>query len=112
MRMTHKVKFYRSDSFYDPDAHEFADDVKVVHEDMANVTDMGTNRSQELLGNYVKQAKVVRLLHPLHTVFDYLTIDNSDTHYRMQTQRTPLKGYTLIVGEDIANNQNAGAERT
>ena len=105
MRMTHKIKFYHRESLYDPDEHENLDDIELVHEDMANVTDVGTDRSQALLGNYTKQAKVIRLLHPLSVVFDYLTIDDDDTHYRMQTQRTPLKGHTLIVGEDIGINK-------
>lgn len=103
--MTHKIKFYHVESLYDPDEHGYIDDVELLHEDMANVTDMGTSRSQELLGNYIKQAKVIRLLHPLNVIFDYLTIDDEPTHYRMQTQRTPLKGNTLIVGEDIGVNK-------
>lgn len=102
MRKTQKIKFYlQNDNGYDPYAEEdTADDPKLVAERYANVTDVGTNRSVELLGKLDQNAKVVRLELPFDGEWSYLTIDDSPIRYRLETSRKPLKGTTLIVGED------------
>lgn len=93
MRMDSVVKFYQED-------HR-SGDIKLVAEDMANVTDVGVDRSANVLGNINQRALVVRTLHPVEVGFSYLTIDDGDKHYRLTTGRRPLKGNTMIVGEDI-----------
>jgi hypothetical protein len=102
MRKTQKIKFYlQDDNSYDPYADEYgADSPKLVAERYANVTDLGTNRSVELLGKLDQNAKVVRLELPFDGAWSYLTIDDSPIKYRLETLRTPLKGISLIVGED------------
>ena len=93
MRMDSVVKFYQEG--------RRSDEVKLVAEDMANVTDVGVDRSANVLGNVNQQSLVVRTLHPVEVGFSYLTIDDGAKHYRLTTRRQPLKGNTLIVGEDV-----------
>lgn len=93
MRMDSVVKFYQ-------EGHR-SGDIKLVAENMANVTDVGVDRSANVLGNINQRALVVRTLHPVEVGFSYLTIDDGDNHYRLTTGRRPLKGNTMIVGEDI-----------
>lgn len=93
MRMDSVVKFYQ-------EGHR-SGDIKLVAEDMANVTDVGVDRSANALGNINQRALVVRTLHPVEVGFSYLTIDDSPKRYRLTTARKPLKGNSMIVGEDI-----------
>lgn len=93
MRMDSVVKFYQEG--------RRSGDVKLVAEDMANVTNVGVDRSANVLGNINQRSLVVRTLHPVEVGFSYLTIDDGDKHYRLTTGRRPLKGNTMIVGEDI-----------
>lgn len=93
MRMDSVVKLYQEG--------RRSGDVKLVAEDMANVTDVGVDRSVNVLGNINQRSLVVRTLHPVEVSFSYLTIDDGDKHYRLTTGRRPLKGNTMIVGEDI-----------
>lgn len=95
MRFDSAAKFYT-------EPRRGSDPDKLVAEDMANVTDLGTDRSTQLLGNINQRALVVRTIHPVTVTWSYLTINDGDKHYRLTTARTPLKGNTLIVGEDIA----------
>lgn len=92
MRMDSVVKFYKEDRRGNPE---------LVAEDMANVTDMGIDRTNELTGNINQRSLIVRTLHPLEVAFSYLTINDDDKAYRLTTRRDPLKGNTLIVGEDV-----------
>lgn len=76
-------------------------DVKLVAEDMANVTDVGVDRTANVIGNLNQRSLVIRTLHPLLVAFSYVTINNGNKRYRLTTRRDPLKGNTLIVGEDV-----------
>ena len=93
MRMDSVVKFYQEG--------RRSSDIKLVAEDMANVTDVGVDRSANVLGNINQRSLVVRTLHPAEVGFSYLTINDDDRHYRLMTGRQPLKGNTMIVGEDV-----------
>ena len=97
MRKTQTIKFYYQDeNSYDPYSDEDTPtEPKLVAKRYANVTDVGTNRLIELFGKLDQNAKVVRLDSPINEAWSYLTIE-----YRLETQRQPLKGTTLIVGED------------
>lgn len=90
MLMDSVVKFYR-------EGRKAGDD-RLVAEDIANVTDMGIDRTNQLIGNI---NQLVRTLHSVEVGFSYLTINDGDKHYRLTTRRDPLKGNTLIVGEDV-----------
>ena len=101
MRMDSIVKFYSATARkYDPRTHQYIGESVEIAELPANVTDVGTNRSVQVLGNLNANGKVVRTYEEPPAKWDYLLIDGHVTHYRLQTQRKPLKLYTLIVGED------------
>lgn len=93
MRMDKVVKFYQ-------EGHRTGE-IKLVGVDMANVTDVGVDRSAKVLGNLNQRSLVVRTLHSPVAAFSYLTIDDGPKRYRLTTGRQPLKGNTMIVGEDI-----------
>lgn len=102
MRKTQIIRFYFQDeNGYNPYAEEDTiTSPKLVAQRYANVTDVGTNRLIELFSKLDQNAKVVRLDAPINEAWSYLTIDNGSIKYRLETQRQPLKGTTLIVGED------------
>jgi len=105
MIFDHKVYFYsKSDRKYNPRTHQYEGEPKLVDSMSANVTDVGTNRSVQLFGNYNQNSKVVRTIKEPPSIWDYVTIDNHDPKYVLQTSRKPLKYYTLIVGESNGKN--------
>lgn len=100
MRLTNEVKFYdQTERRYNPNTSQYEGGETLVATVMANVTDIGTNRSNELFGKLDANSKVVRMVEPVKFVWSYLTIDDDSTHYVLQTDRRPLKNATLIVGE-------------
>ena len=98
MRLDHEVTFWIDDEEYNPQTHQYGD-VKKVATAAASVTDMGTEKSAQLFGNYAQKAKVIRLTEPITANWSYLTIDDEATHYALNTARAPLQNATLIVGE-------------
>lgn len=102
MRKMQIIKFYYQDeNSYDPYSDEdISTEPKLVAKRYANVTDVGTNRLVELFSKLNQNAKVVRLDSPVNELWSYLTIDDGSIKYRLEIQRQPLKGTTLIVGED------------
>ena len=102
MRKTQIIRFYFQDeNSYDPYSDEDTPaEPKLVAKRYANVTDVGTNRLVELFSKLNQNAKVVRLDSPVNELWSYLTIDDGSIKYRLEIQSQPLKGTTLIVGED------------
>ena len=98
MRLDHEITFWMDDEEYNPKTHEYGGQKKVVTA-AASVTDMGTNKTVQLFGNYAQKAKVIRLADPITVNWSYLTIDDEATHYALNTARDPLQNATLIVGE-------------
>lgn len=100
MRMDSKISFY-SDSKrrYNPHTSKYEGGTELVAIRYGNVTDVGTNRSVELFGKYDQRAKAIRFSEPVTVSWSYLTIDDSPVKYRLNTERRPLKGVSLIVGE-------------
>lgn len=95
------VTFYAAgDRHYDPKTHGYVGGPKMVGTILANITDLGTDRSAQVLGNIDTKAKVIRLIAPAPDKWDWLTIGNDGPKYRLTTSREVLKGNTLIVGED------------
>ena len=89
----------KSNRKYDPKQHKYVgDDTKVVKL-RANVTDLGTEKSVQLFGDYKHRALVIRLTKDPPEKWSYLTLDGDSKKYVLNTMRTPLKYYTLIVGE-------------
>ena len=105
MLFDHYAYFYsKAERKYNPHTHGYEGETKLVDSMPANVTDVGTNRSVQLFGNYNQNSKVVRTIKEPPANWDYMTIDNHDPKLVLQTSRKPLKYYTLIVGE--SNGQN------
>ncbi|WP_379823135.1 hypothetical protein [Lacticaseibacillus paracasei] len=98
MRLDHEITFWTDDEEYNPKTHKYGDQ-KEVASAAASVTDMGTDKSVQLFGNYAQKAKVIRLAEPITVNWSYLTIDDEVTHYALNTARDPLQNATLIVGE-------------
>ena len=98
MRLNHEVKFWIDDEEYNPKTHEYGNR-EVAAVAAASVTDMGTDKSVQLFGNYAQKAKVIRFSEPIAVDWSYLTIDDNPTHYALNTSRVPLQNATLIVGE-------------
>lgn len=100
MRFNNNVKFYSETAeHYDPEAGHYVGGEKLIAEVIANVTDLGTNRSSQLFGDVNTQAKVIRMVRPVGAVWSYCLIDDDTTKYVQTTARDPLKAHTLIVGE-------------
>lgn len=107
MRLNSEVKFYdQTKQHYNPDTSQYEGGETLVATVMANVTDIGTNRSNELFGKLDANSKVVRMIEPVKFVWSYLTIDDDPTHYVQQTDRRPLKNATLIVGETNVKSED------
>lgn len=101
VRMDSLVRFYSATARkYNPRTHQYEGNTEMIAELPANVTDVGTDRSVQVLGNLNANSRVVRTYEEPPTKWDYVLIDGHVTHYRLQTIRKPLKLYTLIVGED------------
>ncbi|GKS80728.1 hypothetical protein LPAF129_04130 [Ligilactobacillus pabuli] len=100
MRFNNNVKFYSDEAeHYDPTSGEWVGGEKLIAEVIANVTDLGTNRSVALYGDVNIQAYVIRTINPIDYNWSYCTIDGGNTQYIANTKRVPLKNNTLIVGE-------------
>lgn len=100
MRFDNNVKFYsESEEHYDPVVGDYVGGVKLVHQAIANVTDVGTDRSQAVFGDVTARQQVIRLACPVGVSWSYCLIDDDMTEYIQTTMRNPLKAHTLIVGE-------------
>lgn len=89
---------------YNPKTHSYEGKPTQSRAYRANITDVGTNRSAQVLGNYKQKAKVVRLTKEPPKEWDYLKMDGDDSAYVLETDHKPLKYFTLIVGESNENN--------
>lgn len=99
MRYDTVVTFHNEVDKYDPDLGEH-----VVTDDsftrLANVTDVGTTRAVELFGDLDIGNQIIRLTSSVTEKWSYLTFQNDAKHYVKVTTRRPLKGNTMIVGEN------------
>lgn len=102
MRYSNVIRFYsESNKRYNFQTSRSEGSPKLLLEVMGNVTDMGVDRSKNLLDSISQGTKIVRLVEPVNFKWSYLTIDDSPKKYRLRTSMTPLKNYSLLVGEDI-----------
>lgn len=84
---------------YNPKTGQYEGGPEEVTTEWANVTDVGTDRSQALFNKFDQRALVIRLAAPVDQVWGYLTIDDDHQKYAQATTRRVLKGNTLIVQE-------------
>lgn len=101
MRMDKTIRFFSaSERRYNPKTHSYEGGTTTLATITGNVTDLGTNRSVAILGSLTAGAKVIRLMSPAPTGWEWLTIGDGKAKYRQTTARDVLKSNTLIVGED------------
>lgn len=102
MRYTDEITFVKkgTGSQYDPDLGEYVEDEPTKTSTIANVTDLGTDRSVTLFGSIKQGAKVIRTM-PLFVVPEWDYIKVKDKTYQLTTERVPSRRHTLIVEEVI-----------
>ena len=102
VRYNNVIKFYsKGDKRYNFQTSKVEGTPKLLYEAMGNVTDLGVDRSKNLLDSIVQGAKVIRLIEPVNIKWSYLTIDDSPKKYHLRTALKPLNNYSLLVGEDV-----------
>ena len=100
MRFNDNIQFYsESESRYDPKIGDYVGAVTLVGEEIANVTESGTDTSVQNFGDIATQTLVIRLVNSIDYNWSYLTINGLEAKYKPITTRQPLKNNTLIVGE-------------
>ena len=104
MRYDTKVTFViEKDSYYDPELGEHVEPTLDEKIKLANVTDLGTDRSKVLFGDIKQGAKVIRLLRPYTQKWDYVLIYNKLTKetqkFEIVTERNLRLKNTFVVRE-------------
>ena len=98
MRYDTEVTFVvEKDGYYNPDIGEHAEPTKEETVRYANVTDLGTERSQVLFGDVKQGVKVIRLLRPYQKRWDYVLI--REVKYQLVTSRKLRLKNTFILQE-------------
>ena len=108
MRYTDEITFVKdsSESHYDPHIGEQVEGKAERKTALANVTDLGTERSVKIFGNIRQGAMVIRTM-PLFSLpeFDYIEI--GDKAYKEITARNPSGRNSLIVQEVIVDGKKS-----
>lgn len=103
MRYDTSITFIKdsADSHYDPELGEWVDGEAKRTGTVANVTDLGTERSVKVFGDIRQGAKVIRTM-PLFSLpeFDHIEIDGKT--FKETTARNPSGRHSLIVQEVAA----------
>lgn len=108
MRYDTSITFIKdsTDSHYDPELGEWVDGEAKRTGTVANVTDLGTERSVKVFGDVREGAKVIRTM-PLFSLpeFDHIEIDGKT--FKETTARNPSGRHSLIVQEVAVNETKA-----
>ncbi len=106
MRYTDEITFVKesSESHYDPDLGEYVEGEPKRISTLANVTDLGTDRSVKVFGDIRQGAKVIRTM-PLFSLpeFDHIEIDGKT--FKETTARNPSGRHSFIVQEVASGGQ-------
>ena len=98
MRYDKRIYFVRkTQEEYDPIKGEWVGGATYAMPKMANVTDLGSERSLAMFGNVMEDALTVRLLQRYREPFDTIRID--DVHYSVIKDLKLRHKQTLIVKE-------------
>ena len=98
MRYDKRIYFVRkTQEEYDPIKGEWVGGITDTVPKMANVTDLGSERSVALFGNVMENALTVRLLNRHKDPFD--TVRIYGTHYSVIKDLNLRRKQTLIVKE-------------
>lgn len=93
--------FKDSDGKYNPLNHKHMYEPELVDTVFANVTDLGLKNQVEELGGIKQGSKTIRTVDKITKKWDYLTIDGDKCKYRFISSIDVLKGFAMIVGEDV-----------
>lgn len=106
MRYTDEITFVKesSESHYDPESGEWIEDEPERTKRLANVTDMGTDRSVKVFGDIREGAKVIRTM-PLFSVPEFDVVEIEGKTYKESTVRNPLGRNSLIVQEVVPDGE-------
>lgn len=102
MRYDTPIHFYyeQNHNQFDIDTGKHNKDTTTFKQ-MANVTDLGANKQVAILGKLTQGSKTVRLPFALKRPWSYLTIGDDSKRYKLKSTINVLKGYAMIVGEDL-----------
>lgn len=99
MRFPDNIQFYSEvTEHYDPKVGDYVGGPELVGEEIANVTETGTDTSVQDFGDIATKNLVIRLVNNIDK-WSYLTVNGLEKKYKPITTRKPLKNNTLIVGE-------------
>ena len=93
-----------SESKYDPDLGERIDEKPKRTKTLANVTDLGTDRSVKVFGDIRQGAKVIRTM-PLFSLPEFDSIEFNGKTYKETTTREPAGRHSLIV-QEVAGSES------
>lgn len=100
MRFPDNIQFYSEVAeHYDPKVGDYVGGPELVGEEIANVTETGTETSVQDFGDITTKNLVIRLVNDVDYKWAYLTVNGLAQKYKPITTRKPLKNNTLIVGE-------------
>lgn len=104
MRYNDEITFVKlsSDSKYDTDKGEWIEVEPVKTTTIANVTDIGTDRSVTIFGSIKQGAKVIRT-QPLFRIPEFDYIEYEGKTWEQVTARNPVFRNSLIVQEVIVD---------
>ena len=100
MRFPYNIQFYsEGKEHYDPKIGDYVGGPELVGEEIANITETGTETSVQDFGDITTKNLVIRLVNDINYKWSYLTVNGLEQKYKPITTRKPLKNNTLIVGE-------------
>lgn len=100
MRFPDNIQFYSEVAeHYDPKVGDYVGGAELVGEEIANITETGTETSVQDFGDISTKNLVIRLVNDIDYKWAYLTVNGLEQKYKPITTRKPLKNNTLIVGE-------------
>ncbi|WP_301049763.1 hypothetical protein [Lactobacillus intestinalis] len=101
MRYDTLVRFWSEGSNkYNPQTHKHEKSLVKLDEQYCNVTDLGTAKQVELLGEIKQGSKTIRMIALPPNKYDYIKIAEDPHMYRFVSSLNVLKGYAMIVGQD------------
>lgn len=97
MRFDREVTFFKESNRYNPKTGGYGGNAEVA-KILANVTDLGLDRTKQLFGEVDTDKKVIRLVHPVGSAWSYCVIDGDKQKYVQVSNTDALKGFSMIVG--------------
>lgn len=108
MRYDTSITFIKdsTDSHYDPELGEWVDGEAKRTGTVANVTDLGTERSVKVFGDVREGALVIRTM-PLFSLPEFDHIEIHGKTFKETTVRNPSGRHSLIVQEVVTDENES-----